>query len=57
MIEKGNEEARAVVVSIVLLVFREDNKAYSRCPIRKIRNLFVHDATENVLRSVLFQMM
>lgn len=57
MIEKENEEARAVVVSIVLLVFREDNKAYSQCPIRKIRNLFVHDATENVLRSVLFQMM
>ena len=46
-----------MVVSIVLLVFRGDNKAYSQCPIRKTRNLFVHDAAENVLRSVLFQVM
>ena len=40
------------MVSIVLLIFRGENKAYNLCSIRKIRNIFVLDATEYVVKVV-----
>ena len=40
------------MVGIVLLIFRGGNKAYNQCSIRKIRNIFVHDLTEYVVKVV-----
>ena len=40
------------MASIILLIFRGGNKAYNQCSIRKIRNIFVHDATEYVVKVV-----
>ena len=40
------------MLSIVLLIFRGGNKAYNQCSIRKIRNIFVHDVTEYVVKVV-----
>ena len=35
-----------------LLIFRGGNKAYNQCSIRKIRNIFVHDVTEYVVKAI-----
>ena len=40
------------MVSIVLCIFRGGNKAYNQCSIRKIRNIFVHDVTEYVVKAI-----
>ena len=40
------------MVSIVLLIFRGENKAYNQCSIRKIRNIFVLDVTEYVVKAI-----
>ena len=40
------------MASIVLLIFRGGNKAYNQCSMRKIRNIFVHDVTEYVVKVV-----
>lgn len=33
-------------------MFRGGNKAYNQCSIRKIRNIFVHDVTEYVVKAI-----
>lgn len=33
-------------------MFRGENKAYNQCSIRKIRNMFVHDVTEYVVKAI-----
>lgn len=35
-----------------LLMLRGGNKAYNQCSIRKIRNIFVHDVTEYVVKAI-----
>lgn len=40
------------MLSIVLLIFRGGNKAYNQRSIRKIRNIFVHDVTEYVVKAM-----
>ena len=40
------------MASIVSLIFRGGNKAYNQCSMRKIRNIFVHDVTEYVVKVV-----
>ena len=40
------------MASIVLLIFRGGNKAYNQCSMRKIRNIFVHDVTEYVVKAI-----
>ena len=40
------------MVRIILLIFRGGNKAYNQCSIRKIRNIFVHDVTEYVVKAI-----
>ena len=35
-----------------LLIFRGGNKAYNQYSIRKIRNIFVHDVTEYVVKAI-----
>lgn len=35
-----------------LLIFRGGNKVYNQCSIRKIRNIFVHDVTEYVVKAI-----
>ena len=40
------------MASIVSLIFRGGNKAYNQCSIRKIRNIFVHDVTEYVVKAI-----
>ena len=40
------------MASIILLIFRGGSKAYNQCSIRKIRNIFVHDVTEYVVKAI-----
>ena len=40
------------MASIILLIFRGGNTAYNQCSIRKIRNIFVHDVTEYVVKAI-----
>ena len=40
------------MASIVSLIFRGGNKAYNQCSMRKIRNIFVHDVTEYVVKAI-----
>ena len=40
------------MASIIALMFRGGNKAYNQCSMRKIRNIFVHDLTEYVVKVV-----
>lgn len=38
--------------NIILRLFGGGNKAYNQCSIRKIRNIFVHDVTEYVVKVI-----